>query len=96
MLQLLAVLAGLIGNAAAGLAGRLTRSLALAATAVLSAVAQITGLNGNDMLHVMYLPKFNRIDFIIFKSISQLLSGEKVRLRMDMYTKYTVCFVTIC
>ena len=66
LLQLLAVLAGLVGNAAAGLAGRLTRSLALAAATVLGAVTQITGLDGYDMLHGMYLPKFNHTDFIIY------------------------------
>ena len=45
------LLALLIGDTAAGLAGRLAGSLALAATAVLSAVAQIAGLNSFDMLH---------------------------------------------
>jgi hypothetical protein len=52
VLQLLAlVLAGLVGDAAAGLAGGLAGSLALAAAAVDSAVAQVTGLDGLDMLH---------------------------------------------
>ena len=59
MLQLLA-LAGLVGNAAAGLASGLARSLALAAAAVLSTVAQVASFNGNDMLHGNYLHKFNR------------------------------------
>ena len=45
------VLALLISDTAAGLAGRLTGSLALAAAAVLSAVAKITGLNGLDVFH---------------------------------------------
>jgi hypothetical protein len=48
------IFAGLIGNAAAGLAGRLARSLAFAAAAILGAFAKITGLYGFDMLH-MYL-----------------------------------------
>ena len=44
-------LALLIGDTAAGLAGRLAGSLALAAATVLCALAQIAGLNGLDMLH---------------------------------------------
>ena len=51
-LQLLAgALALLVGNAAAGLASGLAGSLALAAAAVLSAVAEITGLDGFNVLH---------------------------------------------
>ena len=52
-LQLLAflVLAGLVGNAAAGLAGGLARGLALTAAAVLGAVTQVASLNGLDALH---------------------------------------------
>ena len=49
--QLLVVLALLIGDAAAGLASGLAGSLALAATAVLSTVAKITGLDSLNMLH---------------------------------------------
>ena len=51
VLQLLAlvVFALLVGNAAAGLAGRLAGSLALAAAAL--HFAQIAGLDGLDMLH---------------------------------------------
>ena len=45
------VLALLISYAAAGLASRLAGSLALAAAAVLSAVAQILGLQSLDVLH---------------------------------------------
>ena len=70
-LQLLA-LAGLVGDAAAGLASRLAGSLALTAAAVLSTVAQIASLNGNDMLHGKYLHKIDRFDFIIKFCISQL------------------------
>ena len=47
----LLALAGLVSNTAAGLASGLARSLALAAAAVLGAVAQVTGLDGLDMLH---------------------------------------------
>ena len=47
----LLVLALLVGNAAAGLASRLAGSLALAATAVLGALAQVLGLQSLDVLH---------------------------------------------
>ena len=45
------VLAGLICNAAAGLAGALAGGLALAAAAVDSALCHITGIESHDMLH---------------------------------------------
>jgi hypothetical protein len=64
LLQLLA-LAGLVGNAAAGLASRLAGSLALTAAAVLSTVAQIASFNGNDMLHGNYLHKIDHNNLII-------------------------------
>ena len=44
-------LALLIGDTAAGLAGRLAGSLALTAATVLRAVAQIASLDRFDMLH---------------------------------------------
>ena len=71
--QLLAflVLAGLVGNAAAGLASGLARSLALAATAVLSAVAKIAGLDRLDMLHDSNLRWFLLIDNSLYHSSSQ-------------------------
>jgi hypothetical protein len=47
----LLVLALLVGNTTAGLAGRLARGLALTAAAVLGAVAQILGFDGLDTLH---------------------------------------------
>ena len=52
---LILVLALLVGDAAAGLAGRLAGSLALAAAAVLGAVAQATSLESLDSFHNMYL-----------------------------------------
>jgi hypothetical protein len=45
------VLALLVGNAAAGLASGLAGGLALAATAILCTVTQITRLDGLDMFH---------------------------------------------
>jgi hypothetical protein len=69
-LQLLA-LAGLVGDAAAGLAGRLAGSLALTAAAVLGAVTQVASLNGNDMLHSRYLHKINQTNINTKLSNSQ-------------------------
>jgi len=57
MVQLLVVLALLVGDAAAGLASGLAGSLALAAAAVLGAVTQVLGLDSLDMLHGSYLHK---------------------------------------
>ena len=52
-MQLLAfVFALLVGNAAAGLAGRLAGSLALAAAAVLGAFAKIAGFDGKNAFHI--------------------------------------------
>ena len=62
----LLILAGLVGNAAAGLAGRLAGSLAFAATAILRAITQIAGLDGLNMFHGYNLHKnvlFNVITF---------------------------------
>ena len=53
--SLLCVLALLVGNAAAGLAGRLAGGLALTAAAVFGAVAQATSLESLDSFHNMYL-----------------------------------------
>jgi len=51
LLAFLSALALLVCNTTAGLAGRLAGSLALTAATILSAVAQVTGLNSLDMLH---------------------------------------------
>ena len=53
---LLLVLALLIGDAAAGLAGRLARGLALAAAALLGALAQVAALDGLNSLHDRVTP----------------------------------------
>ena len=47
----LLILALLICDTAAGLAGRLAGSMALAAAAVLGAVAQVSGLQGLNVAH---------------------------------------------
>jgi len=51
LLSLLGVLALLVCNAAAGLASRLAGGLALTTAAVLGTVAQITSLDGLNMIH---------------------------------------------
>ena len=48
---LVSVLALLVGNTTAGLAGRLAGSLALAAAAVLGALAQVAGLQSLNLFH---------------------------------------------
>ena len=59
LLALLGAFALLIGNATAGFAGRLARSLALAATAVFRAVAQITGFDRLNVFHKFTFCKQN-------------------------------------
>jgi len=51
LLAFLGALALLVCDAAAGLASRLARGLALAAATVLSAFAQVASLDSLDMLH---------------------------------------------
>ena len=51
LLALFGAFALLVRNAAAGLASRLAGSLALAAAAVLSAFAQVTGFDGKNTFH---------------------------------------------
>ena len=51
LLAFLSALALLICDTAAGLAGRLARSLALTAATVLGAVAQVASFNGLNMFH---------------------------------------------
>jgi hypothetical protein len=64
----LSVLALLVGDAAAGLAGRLAGSLALAAAAVCGAVAKITGFQGNDMF------EFHDVSSIVYMSFYTIIS----------------------
>ena len=56
MKLLILVLALLVSDTAAGLASGLAGSLALAAATILSALAQVTGLDGLDMFHNFHLP----------------------------------------
>ena len=52
LLGSLLALALLISNTAAGLASRLARGLALAASTVLCALAKVLGLNSLDVFHI--------------------------------------------
>ena len=58
LLALAGVLALLVGDAAAGLAGGLAGSLALTAAAVLGALAEIAGFDRLDMFHRKDLRSF--------------------------------------
>ena len=80
----LLLLASLVSDAAAGLASGLAGSLALTAAAVLSAVAQVASLNGNDMLHRKYLHKIDRYNFNTDLQISQSLE--------EKYSTGSCCF----
>ena len=73
LLGSLLALALLISNTAAGLASRLARGLALAASTVLCALAKVLRLNSLDMLHNFSLQNkyFNK------EIISQLLTVVK-------------------
>ena len=71
LLALLGALALLVGDATAGLAGRLAGSLALAAAAVLRAVAQVAGFDGLNMSHCDYLQIIDMEYYIAFGPQSQ-------------------------
>ena len=57
LLALLGALALLVSDAAAGLASRLARGLALTASTVLCALAKVTSLDSFDMLHYSSLQR---------------------------------------
>ena len=77
LLAFLGALALLIGDAAAGLASGLAGSLALAATAVLSAVAKITGLDSLDMLHNSNLRWFRYNRYLIITPFTQKVNTKQ-------------------
>ena len=62
--RLLVALALLVCNTAAGLASRLAGGLALAASAVLSALAKVLCLNSLDMLHYYILRRIFTYEII--------------------------------
>ncbi len=65
------ILALLISYAAAGLASRLARGLAFAASAILCAVAKVSGLNGLNMFHSNASKKILLIKYITLKKTCQ-------------------------
>ena len=68
LLAFLLALALLISDAAAGLASRLARGLAFAASAVLCAVAKVSGFNGLDVFHSNASIKYLLLKYSINKS----------------------------
>ena len=74
----LVVLALLISDAAAGLAGRLARGLAFAATAVLCAFAKVTSFNSLNMLHDGKPPSNEFTTYIIAHFFAKVNIKEKI------------------
>lgn len=85
------ILALLVGNAAAGLAGRLARGLALAAAAVLRAGAKVAGLYGDYVFHtgVPFLTAF------AVKSFIQIIIPQKIFYVNTFFTRSTSCRVVL-
>ena len=84
MLQLLAflgALALLICNTAAGLASGLAGSLALAAAAILSALAQVTGFDRLDVFHEIHLI------ILVLCSLIEYHSGAFVSMKISFIFK---------
>ena len=78
----LGVLALLVSDAAAGLASRLARGLAFAATAVLCAFAKVTSFNGLNMLHNGNPPNNEFTTYIIAHFFA------KVNIKPDIFADF--------
>ena len=65
------ILALLISYAAAGLASRLARGLAFAASAILCALAKVSGFNGLNMFHSNASKKILLIKYITLRKTCQ-------------------------
>ena len=61
----LGLLARLVGNAAAGLAGALAGGLALAAAAVLDALGHVAGVERDNVLHKIQSPLLSFVSLIL-------------------------------
>ena len=77
----LGVLALLVSDTAAGLASRLARGLAFAATAVLCAFAKVTSFNGLDMFHNRKPPSNKFTPYIIAYFFAKV--NKKVKILFD-------------
>ena len=75
---LLSVLALLVSDTAAGLASRLARGLAFAATAVLCAFAKVTSFDGLDMFHNRKPPSNKFTPYIIAHFFAKV--NKKVKI----------------
>ena len=78
----LGVLALLVSDTAAGLASRLARGLALAATAVLCAFAKVASFNGLDMFHNRKPPSNKFTPYIIAHFL------RKVNIKRDIFPDF--------
>ena len=86
----LGVLALLVSDTAAGLASRLARGLAFAATAVLCAFAKVTSFNGLDMFHNRKPPSNKFTPYIIAHFFAKVNKKVKIfRLFSIFFEGYT-------
>ena len=85
----LGVLALLVSDAAAGLASRLARGLALAATAILCAFAKVTSFNSLNMLHDGKPPSNEFTTYIIAHFFA------KVNIKRDIFRVFRNFFMRL-
>ena len=86
----LGVLALLVSDAAAGLASRLARGLAFAATAVLCAFAKVTSFNGLNMLHNGNPPNNEFTTYIIAHFFAKVNNNRNIlRTFYNFFIGYT-------
>ena len=86
----LGVLALLVSDTAAGLASRLARGLALAATAVLCALAQVASFNGLNMLHNGKPPNKEFTSYIITHFFAKVKNNLNIlRTFYNFFIGYT-------
>lgn len=74
----------------AGLAGRLTGSLAFAAAAVLGTLAKIAGLNGIDVLHIANPPNFMSLTVIIARpqrTVNELTEENSPKRKIRFFSQ---------
>ena len=82
----LGVLALLVSDTAAGLASRLARGLALAATAVLCAFAKVASFNGLNMLHNGKPPNKEFTSYMIAHFLG------KVNIKRKIFRVFSIFF----
>ena len=75
---LLSVLALLVSDTAAGLASRLARGLAFAATAVLCALAKVASFDGLNMLHNRKPPNGKFTSYIITHFFAKVNNNREI------------------